>query len=228
MDDLLKSLQRYPKLVSDFQYQHYRSKLINYKLHHLKQIDSESEYDRQILSLLLQNCIKETGILEFVAERTRFGAAMDMKPQTADSGETQANKEDVSQSTERQPEGKERLIVGKNTFCPGMQLEVAYDHFHKLATTNSAKRQPYLSERQFENFFLRAFKGEDVEKQTLTMGHEVGTVRYFFYQFYEQSRMQYETKTKEQYVRLLSDNIEGFPYDATFSNFAKEPGRKIR
>ncbi len=131
-------------------------------------------------------------------------------------------------STERQPGGRASLIEGENMFCPGMLLEVAYDHFHKLATANSNKRQPYLSERQFENFFLRAFKGEDIKMEALTMGREAGTVRHLFYQFYDQSRIQYEAKTKEQYVRLLSDNLEGFPYDTTFSNFAKEPGRKIR
>lgn len=111
-----------------------------------------------------------------------------------------------------------------------MELELVTKHFWQLTQKKSKQGgKPHLSKEQFEQFITNAFSGHDgspKEKIRMNIAHgEYGTIRYIFYKFYELCKVDYESTNhqKDKYVRLLTDNFEGFDYKKTANNFNKEP-----
>lgn len=123
-----------------------------------------------------------------------------------------------STSTESQPEGKESLIAGKNTFCDGMPLGEAYDHFHRLTTRYNKSGQSFLTEKQFGIFFRAAFKGEAITKQSITIKRgEAGFVKMLFHQFYTKAKQEGWESTDHcspRYRALLSDHFSNSEFTA--------------
>ncbi|RDB06914.1 hypothetical protein [Runella aurantiaca] len=109
-----------------------------------------------------------------------------------------------------------------------MELDLVKKHFWQLTQKISkAGGKPHLSEKQFEQFITNAFSGHDdspKEKIKMNIAHgEFGTIRFLFYKFYDLCKIDYEStnQNKDKYVRLLTDNFEGFDYKKTADNFNK-------
>ncbi len=110
-----------------------------------------------------------------------------------------------------------------------MELGLVKKHFSPLTQYRSRKEgKPHLSEEQFDQFITNAFSGhDDSPKEKIKMNiarGEFGKIRFLFYKFYELCKIDYESTNhnKDKYVRLLTDNFEGFDYKKTADNFNKK------
>lgn len=120
----------------------------------------------------------------------------------------------------------------ENTFCKGMPIEAAREHFGKLTNANSSNGKPFLTVEGLEKFIQRAFLGDTaVPKQLLNLNpnRETGLVRNVFYLFYSEAVKQWEpnTQCREKYIKLLTENFEGWDFASTENNFTKAPKKAL-
>lgn len=114
----------------------------------------------------------------------------------------------------------------ENIFCKGMPVEFARDHFNFFTETNSKNGKPFLNTEELEVFIRKAFLGyPSVEKLTFNMvAGESMEVREKFYMFYLEasnpmSGYEQTSYCKEKYIKLLTDNFNGFNFNTVKNNF---------
>lgn len=104
------------------------------------------------------------------------------------------------------------------------------NHFIQLTVKTSKKNgKPHLTKEQLTQFIEIAFldrRNADENKKKIRMNFDRGelhTIRKVFYDFYKTYRSEYESSqsVKEKYVKLLTDNFEGFDYTKIANNFDK-------
>jgi hypothetical protein len=116
-----------------------------------------------------------------------------------------------------------------NVFCKSMPIKKALEHFKALTTVLNKHKRPFLTEEQFELFIRRAFIGEDLPKQIIDYGNrEKLFIVKRFYQFYDLSWKEYENTSQctEKYIRLLTDNFEGWKFENIAQNFGNKVNRE--
>jgi hypothetical protein len=111
----------------------------------------------------------------------------------------------------------------------GMPVKMVWEYFKSLTITKSKNGKPHLTEEQLETFIVEIFINdnyplpnkielnvEDGERQSLI---------YKFYQFYNNSKFDYEStkNCKPKYVKLLTDNFTKYDYEKVSGNFHKKP-----
>lgn len=110
-----------------------------------------------------------------------------------------------------------------------MPLKMVWEHFKPLTTTKSKNGKPHLTEEQFKTFIIEIFINDNYPlPNKIELNVEDGerqSVIYQFYQFFNNSKFEYENskKNKPKYVKLLTDNFTKFDYDKVFDNFHKKP-----
>jgi hypothetical protein len=110
-----------------------------------------------------------------------------------------------------------------------MPINMVWEYFNPLTITKSKNGKPHLTAEQLESFISEIFINdnnpilnkielnvEDGERQSLI---------YKFYQFYNNSKFDYEStkNCKPKYVKLLTDNFTKYDYEKVFDNFHKKP-----
>ncbi len=112
-----------------------------------------------------------------------------------------------------------------NHFCADMPLDVAIDYFKVLTTKLNRKNEPLFTESQLNQFIDKAFKNKDkIQKLIANIGNrEQKKVKEIFYTFYASPKLKAYVgiPDRDEYIRLLSDNIVGFDFDNLKNNFHK-------
>lgn len=114
----------------------------------------------------------------------------------------------------------------ENKFCKGMPVEIAREHFKELTELKNKKGEPFLKNEQLELFICRAFKSDlSIGKLNfnLTAGKSL-KIRKIFYLFYlmatdPASGFETSSYCKEKYIKLLTDNFNGFNFAIVKNNF---------
>jgi hypothetical protein len=132
-------------------------------------------------------------------------------------------------------ENKEKSESGKpdrfNVFCKSMPLSIPKDHFKVFTENNSKNGKPFLTAEQLDAFIDRAFCGNtNLQKIRFNLdSREISAIRYVFYQFYNTYYFEYfETlQCRPAFIRLLTDNFEGWDFETVNENFNKKPKKTI-
>ena len=135
--------------------------------------------------------------------------------------------ESILQAIEAEKDKVSKPELEVNHFCNGMPLNVAIEHFRVFTTKKSKNNEIFLTDKQFDFFIEKAFRNKmPIEKQVFSrMNGEKGLIVRRFYEFYEIAANEYEpsSQCKEKYVRLLTENFNGWDYENVFKNFNKKP-----
>lgn len=85
----------------------------------------------------------------------------------------------------------------------------------------------FLSKIDTNTFIERAFLGKtSLPKQTFNnITGKTGLIIYRFKQLYDIS-LNYEARNRDKYIRILSDNFNGFNFDSIKPNFSKPSKKK--
>ena len=94
----------------------------------------------------------------------------------------------------------------------GDSVDDIIDHFRSL--------EKYMNNGEFMQWIKQAFEMQEAPKKEfkLTGKRTKSEIRRLFYTYWKSSG---KHGNKKEYVRLLSDYFEGFPYDTTMNNFNK-------
>lgn len=94
----------------------------------------------------------------------------------------------------------------------GDSVDDIIDHFRSL--------EKLMNNGEFMQWIKQAFEMQEAPKKEfkLTGKHTKKEIRNLFYTYWRSSG---KHGNKKEYVRLLSDYFEGFPYDTTMNNFNK-------
>jgi hypothetical protein len=118
-----------------------------------------------------------------------------------------------------------------NVFCKSMPLSIPKNHFKVFTENNSKNGKPFLSPEQLDAFIDRAFCGNTkFQKIKFNLdSREISAIRYVFYQFYNTYYFEYfETlQCRPAFIRLLTDNFEGWDFETVNENFNKKPKKTI-
>jgi hypothetical protein len=97
-------------------------------------------------------------------------------------------------------------------------FEVFYENKYRIE---------FLSKEDTNTFIERAFLGKtSLPKQTFkNMTGKNGLIIYRFKQLYDIS-LNYEARDRDKYIRILSDNFNGFNFESIKLNFSKPPKKK--
>lgn len=118
-----------------------------------------------------------------------------------------------------------------NTFCPSMPLSIPESHFRVLTEKASSNGKPYLTEQQLQAFLDRAFRGEKgTPKQKINKGNrEKLLVQSLFWEFYDKYCFDYfhTMHCQDDFIRLLTDNFEGWDFQNVKHNFTPKSGRRL-
>lgn len=118
-----------------------------------------------------------------------------------------------------------------NVFCKKMPINIPKKHFKILTEENSKNGEPFLTQDQFDNFISRAFLGKtDIELQKINQGSkEKSKIKYLFYQFYQAYSFEYfkTDQTKDKFIKLLTDNFDGWEIGNVQDNWNKPPKKKF-
>ncbi|MFN8438156.1 MAG: hypothetical protein U0V72_11020 [Cytophagales bacterium] len=187
--------------------------------------DFETRYDNEITSfkvefyLHIEDEYTEIGCLEYLIDKYEKVK----HPKNRDFYEFLINKYNslTTNQPSTNPNGESEKSI--NIFCKSMELEIPRNHFSKLKTRND-KGEPFLTNEQF---IQRAFCGDTkIDKITFNKStKEQGKIRYLFYEFYNNYSSDYfnTTQCTEFFIKLLTENFNGFDYKKVKDNFSKKP-----
>jgi hypothetical protein len=109
-----------------------------------------------------------------------------------------------------------------------LNIDIVQNYFMQLAENQSKNESSFLSKEEVKTFIDRAFNGNNsAKKVTINASKGEKTMVWrLFYNFFNDCTMSSEFEVtkqgnKEKYVRLLTDNITNWEYDAVFNNFSK-------
>ncbi len=110
-----------------------------------------------------------------------------------------------------------------NVFCKSMPLRIPKDHFKVFTEKNSKNGKPFLTPEQLDAFIDRAFCGNSnilKQKFNQTVGEKL-FIQSVFYEFYYKYCFDYFStmKCQDNFVRLLTDNFEGWNFKNVKNNF---------
>jgi hypothetical protein len=110
-----------------------------------------------------------------------------------------------------------------NVFCKSMTINIPKDHFKVFTEKNSKNGKPYLTISEFDAFIEKAFCGNtNILKQKFnqTTGDKL-FIQSVFYEFYYKYCFDYFStmKCQDNFVRLLTDNFEGWVFKNVKDNF---------
>jgi hypothetical protein len=108
-----------------------------------------------------------------------------------------------------------------------MPLNIPKEHFKILTTSLSKNDKPFLTELQYNDFINKAFLGKiDLPQLKFNQGSkEQSKIQNLFYQFYQSNSFEYfgTDQTKDKFIKLLTDNFEGWEFKKVFGNWNKKP-----
>lgn len=118
-----------------------------------------------------------------------------------------------------------------NVFHEKMEISKAVQHFKVFTTAKSKNGEPFLTEKQFDNFIKRAFCGlSNIAKQKFNMAPrgEKFKIQYKFREFYESYYDYFGTgHVQDKFVKLLTDNFVGWDFKNVKDNFKRKPSKTI-
>jgi len=118
-----------------------------------------------------------------------------------------------------------------NVFRKSMPISIAVNHFKIFTEKNSKNGKLFLTDKQFDIFIKKAFCGvSDLPILKLNKGsREKSLIINVFYDFYNFSYNNYYDiiQARDKYIRLLTDNFEGWQFEDVKSNFSKSPKKTI-
>jgi hypothetical protein len=118
-----------------------------------------------------------------------------------------------------------------NVFCKSMPLHIPKNHFKVFTEKNSKNCKPFITAEQLDAFIDRAFCGNtNLQKIRFNLdSREISAIRYVFYRFYNTYYFEYfETlQCRPAFIRLLTDNFEGWDFETVNENFNKKPKKTI-
>ncbi|WP_074937542.1 hypothetical protein [Algibacter lectus] len=123
-------------------------------------------------------------------------------------------------------------INEENIFCKSMPLDIPKEHFKRLTSNTSKNGKPFLTETQLNNFIQRAFLGKtDLPKEKINSvpkGEKL-LIQSIFYEFYNNNCFDYfgTTQKQEIFIKLLTDNFQGWEYENVKSNFNPKTNKRL-
>lgn len=125
----------------------------------------------------------------------------------------------------------QKPIITENVFCPKMDLKIPRKHFKVFTENNSKNGKPFLTIEELDSFIARAFCGHtELPKQKFNQGtRELSLIQHVFYGFYSEYYFDYfETlHCQPQFIRLLTDNFEGWNFEKVQANFKTKPKKHL-
>lgn len=116
-----------------------------------------------------------------------------------------------------------------NSFCQTMPIGFAIDHFKVFVNCKSKNGEPFLSQKQFDNFINRAFHNKtDIPKERFNCGpREKLFILKRFYEFYQKGAADYEGtgQCRDKYIKLISDNFQNWSFTGIKNNFGNKVER---
>lgn len=120
----------------------------------------------------------------------------------------------------------------ENLFCPGMDLDIPRKHFKIFTLFKNSSGDPLLTPNQFELFIDRAFCGNmDIPKLEFNSENKwKKKIELEFSDFYSLNCLKYfgTTKVKRLFIKLLTDNFNGYDYNTVRNNFMPKATRYTR
>lgn len=127
---------------------------------------------------------------------------------------------------------KQADAMETNIFCEKMPFNIPIEHFRILTEKQNKNNEQFLTQKQFDDFIERAFKGNaSIEKQKINFSNrEMLKIQYLFYDFFHKTSFHYfgSIQFKEKYVKLLTENFIGWDYKKVFNNFNTEPKKLLK
>ena len=124
-----------------------------------------------------------------------------------------------------------KVLSLKNKLIPSQtDLNIPYNYFSPLTTETNNNGEFYLNEKQLLLFLKRAFNQvSSISKQKISKGsREFSKITGFFHEFMTKS-YEYETSSQEgeKYIKILSNNFDGFDFKKVNDNWSKNPKKTI-
>lgn len=117
-------------------------------------------------------------------------------------------------------------VNGGNLFNPGIELNQVRAYFLQLADPNGMRAKVFLSPEQVDLFLKRAFLKDDTIPIQVPdhSAYSKVAIQKLFYAFFVHCTQTIEIDSKlsqPKYIRLLTDNIDGFVFETVAHNFAR-------
>lgn len=127
---------------------------------------------------------------------------------------------------------KQADAMETNVFCEKMPFNIPIEHFKILTEKRNKNNEQFLTQKQFDDFIERAFKGNTkIPSQKFNFSsRENLKIQYLFYDFFVKTSFDYfgSIQFKEKYVKLLTENFIGWEYKNVSNNFNKKPKKTLK